>query len=265
MRRSLPGRAMRAALLSFILRTPSSSSGLGCCLPRQQTVLHSSACHSTQRRFQTSFSGHQKDLIIRPLLGGAQETADSGRATHTTGVSPRQFRSPRSVHHQQTYLFPPTYHRKVRTFLNADAAKKSFPLFQRLPKPTLRGLVSTTTMPESTPASGEGSRATPEVQKYRPRACQSCARSKMRCVWPSEPGATPCQRFVHDLLLTPLHFSVQVKDTRLEIEPWNSRRQRSRCFFHPGMPCSSPWTHVHKVAALYVAIVCEFSIVSLLQ
>ncbi|CAN8103248.1 unnamed protein product [Discula destructiva] len=49
-------------------------------------------------------------------------------------------------------------------------------------------------MPDSTPASGEGSRATPEVQKYRPRACQSCARSKMRCVWPSEPGATPCQR-----------------------------------------------------------------------
>ncbi|POS68963.1 hypothetical protein DHEL01_v212643, partial [Diaporthe helianthi] len=49
-------------------------------------------------------------------------------------------------------------------------------------------------MPDSTPASGDLSRATPEVQKYRPRACQSCARSKMRCVWPSEPGATPCQR-----------------------------------------------------------------------
>ncbi|KAK2613327.1 hypothetical protein N8I77_000248 [Diaporthe amygdali] len=49
-------------------------------------------------------------------------------------------------------------------------------------------------MPDSTPASGDHSRATPEVQKYRPRACQSCARSKMRCVWPSEPGATPCQR-----------------------------------------------------------------------
>ncbi|KAF3768090.1 hypothetical protein M406DRAFT_289423 [Cryphonectria parasitica EP155] len=49
-------------------------------------------------------------------------------------------------------------------------------------------------MPHSTPASGDHSRSTPEVQKYRPRACQSCARSKMRCVWPSEPGATPCQR-----------------------------------------------------------------------
>ncbi|KAJ4390949.1 hypothetical protein N0V93_004548 [Gnomoniopsis smithogilvyi] len=49
-------------------------------------------------------------------------------------------------------------------------------------------------MPEPTPASGDASRGTPEVQKYRPRACQSCARSKMRCVWPSEPGATPCQR-----------------------------------------------------------------------
>lgn len=51
-------------------------------------------------------------------------------------------------------------------------------------------------MADSTPVSGELSRATPEVQKYRPRACQSCARSKMRCVWPSEPGATPCQRSV---------------------------------------------------------------------
>ncbi|KAL1882941.1 hypothetical protein Daus18300_000579 [Diaporthe australafricana] len=54
-------------------------------------------------------------------------------------------------------------------------------------------------MPDSTPASGDHSRATPEVQKYRPRACQSCARSKMRCVWPSEPGATPCQRRVGQL------------------------------------------------------------------
>lgn len=51
-------------------------------------------------------------------------------------------------------------------------------------------------MSDSTPVPGELSRATPEVQKYRPRACQSCARSKMRCVWPSEPGATPCQRYV---------------------------------------------------------------------
>lgn len=58
---------------------------------------------------------------------------------------------------------------------------------------------SNPTMPEPTAASGDRSRATPEVQKYRPRACQSCARSKMRCVWPSEPGATPCQRSVTSL------------------------------------------------------------------
>lgn len=73
-------------------------------------------------------------------------------------------------------------------------AYNPFPLFSPATQRDHSGQLESSNMPDSTPVSGELSRATPEVQKYRPRACQSCARSKMRCVWLSEPGATPCQR-----------------------------------------------------------------------